>query len=393
MPIYHQLGELPRKRHTAFRKKDGSLYYEQLIGNKGFVGISSLLYHFRRPTQVVRSRTLQSVRPEAEPDQTLRMRHFRLAGLPADGTATLNRKVVLFNSDVQLSLACPTENDTVWFRNGQFDEVIFVADGSGVLESVMGNLQFSKGDYVVVPRSITYRLLLDDVDKGASRLLITESVGQVRTPRRYRNEHGQLLEHSPYCERDIRRPDTLSVHEDVGEFRVVVKHQHNLTEVTLDHHPLDVVGWDGYYYPWAFNIDDFEPITGRLHQPPPVHQTFEGDNWVICSFVPRLYDYHPESIPAPYNHSNVMSDEVIFYAKDKFMSRKGIEYASLTLHPDGLTHGPHPGTAEASIGKQKTDELAVMLDTFRPLTVASSALAVEDADYGQSWLPQHEGAS
>ena len=222
--------------------------------------------------------------------------------------------------------------------------------------------------------------------QGPHRQLVIESRGHIQTPSRYRNEHGQLLEHSPYCERDFRRPSELVVHDEVGDFRVLTKANNTLTEVTLAHHPFDVVGWDGYYYPFAFNIEDFEPITGRLHQPPPVHQTFEALNFVICSFVPRMYDYHPESIPAPYNHANVMSDEVIFYAKDKFMSRKGIEYASLTLHPDGLTHGPHPGTTEASIGKSQTEELAVMIDTFNPLKVAKAALAVEDQDYSTSWL-------
>ncbi len=213
-----------------------------------------------------------------------------------------------------------------------------------------------------------------------------ESSGFVRTPKRYRNEHGQLLEHAPYSERDIRRPEQLVTHEEKAEHHVLVKKDFRLTEFVLDHHPFDVVGWDGFYYPWALNIHDFEPRVGRFHLPPPVHQTFEGDGFVVCSFCPRPYDFDPQAVPAPYNHSNVMSDEVLYYANSEFMSRKGIEFGSVTLHPDGIPHGPHPGRAEDSIGKTHTDELAVMLDTFRPLMVGKPALDVEDKDYYQSWL-------
>jgi homogentisate 1,2-dioxygenase len=261
--------------------------------------------------------------------------------------------------------------------------LVYVSEGSGVLESLMGELPYRQGDYVVIPHGILHRF---GPTEGPSCFLVFESRGQIAPPKRYRNEYGQLLEHSPYCERDIRIPQQLPVHDEEGEFRVVVKRENVLTEVTLDHHPFDVVGWDGYYYPWALSIHDFEPITGSLHQPPPVHQTFESDGFVVCSFVPRLFDYHPDAIPAPYNHSNVMSEEVIFYANDEFMSRKGIRYGSLTLHPMGLPHGPHPGRAEASIGKPRTDELAVMMDSFRPLHVSRAALELEDSDYARSWL-------
>ncbi|MBW2736674.1 MAG: homogentisate 1,2-dioxygenase [Deltaproteobacteria bacterium] len=383
MPIYHRQGELPHKRHIVF-KKDGALLYEQLMGNKGFSGLSSLFYHLRRPTTLKSTKLLQRVAWEADPDETLRMRHFRLGHLEAGGSATLHRHPVLFNGDVAISLAMPTVTDDFFYRNGQGDELLYVAEGQGTLQSICGELPYGSGDYLVIPRGITYRLA-QDAGKP-HRLLVIESASAIRTPQRYRNEFGQLLEHSPFCERDIRRPEALPMHDEEGEFRVVVKAHNHLTEVVLDHHPFDVVGWDGYYYPWAFNIENFEPITGRVHQPPPVHQTFEGDNFVVCSFVPRLYDYHPQAIPAPYNHANVMTDEVLFYAKDRFMSRRGIELSSLTLHPDGLTHGPHPGTAEASIGKKETDELAVMIDTFRPLKVSQHALQVEDLEYGASWL-------
>ncbi len=384
MPMYQKLGKIPPKRHTVFEKEGGGLYFEELMGNKGFSGPSSLFYHLHRPTQLTETKLLSRASYEADPDETLRMRHFRLGRLEGGGRSTLDRHPVLFNADVLISMAMPDQSDEAFYRNGQADEVLYVADGAGAVESICGTLRYRSGDYLVIPRGITYRLRLDE--GMAHRILVVETPSYVRTPKRYRNEHGQLLEHSPFCERDLRTPEELPVHDEQGEFKVIVKVRDMLTEVTMNHHPCDVVGWDGYYYPWAFNIEDFEPVTGRVHQPPPVHQTFEADGFVLCSFVPRLYDYHPKAIPAPYNHTNVMTDEVLFYAKDTFMSRKGIEYASLTLHPDGLTHGPHPGTYEASIGKDATDELAVMIDTFRPLQVCKRALAVEDADYPRSWL-------
>ncbi|QEG01577.1 Homogentisate 1,2-dioxygenase [Stieleria maiorica] len=383
MPFYHQLGEVPRKRHTVWRQTSGDLYHEHVMGSFGFSGPESLLYHLRPPTTVCRSKTLAKIDWKSDPDETLRMRHFQLAELPTVDSATLQRTVLLFNHHLSLSMVRPTVDDDFFYRNGQGDEVIYVSEGSGVLQSLMGELAFRQGDYIVIPRGILYRLQLTD---GPWRLLIIESAGQIAAPKRYRNEYGQLLEHSPYCERDIRPPQALPIHDETGEFRAVVKQNNLLTEMVLDHHPLDVVGWDGFYYPWALSIHDFEPITGSLHQPPPVHQTFAADGFVVCSFVPRLFDYHPDAVPAPYNHSNVMSDEVIYYANDQFMSRRGIDYGSLTLHPSGLPHGPHPGRAEASIGVQRTDELAVMLDTFHPLRVAREALASEDPDYARSWL-------
>jgi homogentisate 1,2-dioxygenase len=384
MPFYHRLGEIPPKRHTAYRKDGGGLYYEHLMGNKGFTGPATLLYHLRRPTSIKSVELLKKLEWKADPDARLRPRHLRLGRLPAGGSATLDRTPILFNSDVALSFAQPDRDDDFYYRNAMGDELLYVSDGLGVLESQMGELDFRRGDYLVIPRGILYRLRF--AGDGPRRLFVVESAGAVETPRRYRNEFGQLMEHSPFCERDIRPPERLPVHDETGEFRLVVKQHSALNEIVLAHHPFDVVGWDGYFFPWAFNIEDFEPIVGRLHQPPPVHQTFQADGFVVCSFVPRLYDFHPEAVPAPYNHSNVMSDEVIYYAKDRFMSRKGIEYASLTLHPDGIAHGPHPGMAEKSIGQERTEELAVMVDTFRPLQVAAESLAVEDEGYTTSWL-------
>ena len=383
MPIYHRLGDIPRKRHSIFRRPDGGLFAEQLVGNKGFVGPASLLYHRHPPTQVRATRSLRSARLEPDDDTTVRHRHFRLHRLPAGGSAVLDRAPLVFNADVASYFAQPDREDDFYYRNAQGDELVYVADGRGVLETQFGQLPFGPGDYLVIPRGILhrYRYAAQPV-----RMLILECAGYLRTPRRYRNEHGQLLEEAPYSERDLRRPQDLVSHDESGEFRVVVKQHDAFTEMVLAHHPCDVVGWDGYYYPWALSIHDFEPRVGRFHLPPPVHQTFDCDGFVVCSFCPRPYDFDPTAVPAPYNHSNVMSDEVIYYASSEFMSRKGIEYGSLTLHPDGIPHGPHPGRAEASLGQPRTDELAVMFDTFRPLRTARPLLSVEDPDYYRSWL-------
>jgi homogentisate 1,2-dioxygenase len=383
MPIYHRLGSIPHKRHTAFRKEDGSLYPEQLVGNLGFMGPSSLLYHLRIPTSVTSTEVDKDLALQAEEPGALRLRHWRTARLEAGGSPVRDRVPVLFNDDVALWIALPTQQEDAFYRNGQADELIYVSEGQGVLESTFGELPYRKGDYLVIPRGILHRYRMQ---AGATRLLVIESTGYVRTPERYRNEHGQLLEMSPFCERDMRRPEALPVHDETGEFSLLVKMGHCLHRVALDHHPFDVVGWDGYYYPWALNIEDFEPIVGRVHQPPPVHQSFESEGFVVCNFVPRLFDWHPEAVPAPYNHSNVMADEVLYYASDEFMSRKGIEYGSITLHPDGLSHGPHPGKAEGSIGARETNELAVMLDTYKPLKPAVQAAAIEDREYYLSWV-------
>lgn len=389
MPIYHLMGSVPRKRHIVFRRPDGGLYAEELMGHEGFVGTSSLLYHIHPPTTVLRAGRIRDERLEADQDTSLRHRHFRTAASRPGGSATMDRMPVLFNQDIAMSYVAPDQADDHFWRNSQADEVVYVAEGQGVLESVFGELPVRSGDYVVVHRNITHRWQFDH-SAGPVKLLVMESRGHVRWPRRYRNEFGQLLEGAPFSERDIRRPSALEPRDEKGEFPIYVKQYDAINELVLDHHPFDVVGWDGYFYPWAFSIHDFEPIVGRIHQPPPVHQTFQGDGFVICSFCPRPYDFDPEAIPAPYNHSNVDSDEVLFYASAEFMSRKGIEYGSITHHPDGLPHGPHPGRAEASIGATHTNELAVMMDSFRPLKVARQALSIEDPGYHRSWVEQQQ---
>ncbi|HET6681826.1 MAG TPA: cupin domain-containing protein [Gemmatimonadaceae bacterium] len=385
MPIYHTLGTVPRKRHTVFRRPDGGLYAEELMGHEGFVGTSSLLYHTYPPTTVTSARKVRSIVWEADEDTSLRHRHFLTARAPAGGSPTLDRVPLLFNTDVAMLYVAPDETDAHFYRNSQADECVYVIEGQGVLESVFGELPYGPGDYVVIHRNILHRWRLDPA-YGPTKMLVIESRGHIRWPKRYRNEYGQLLEGAPYSERDIRRPSVLAPHDERGDFPLLVKQYDGINELMLDHHPFDVVGWDGYFYPWAFNIHDFEPIVGRIHQPPPVHQTFQGDGFVICSFCPRPYDFDPQAIPAPYNHSNVDSDEVLFYASSEFMSRKGIEYGSITHHPDGLPHGPHPGRAEASIGATHTNELAVMMDSFRPLKVAKAALPIEDESYHRSWV-------
>jgi homogentisate 1,2-dioxygenase len=385
MPSYHRLGEVPRKRHSVFRKTDGNLYYEELMGNEGFVGPATLLYHVQRPTAVRSVRPVRDLKWETEPAATFGHRHFRLHKLPGAQSGILERTPVLFNSDVALCYVAAAKEDDFFYRNAQGDELLFISEGSGVLESLMGELDYRAGDYLVIPRGILHRYRFSS---RPQRWVVFESTGYIRTPKRYRNEHGQLMENSPYCERDIRRPDRLPVHDEKGEFRLLVKKSNGLVELIVDHHPFDVVGWDGFYYPWALSIHDFEPRVGRFHLPPPTHQTFEGDGFVVCSFCPRLFDFDPNAIPVPYQHSNVMSDEVIYYANAEFMSRKGIEFGSLTLHPDGLPHGPHPGRIEQSLGAKRTDELAVMMDTFRPLHVGNQVLGVEDKDYSRSWLEE-----
>ena len=386
MTYYYKLGDMPHKRHTQFRQADGSLYHEEVMGIHGFAGIQSILYHLRPPTAV---RRFGLVAEEPIPYETagpLRPRHLRSAPVPAGGDAISGRVPLMGNSDVVLHIARPTEPMTYWYKFAHGDDVMFIHEGTGVLESQFGLLRYRPGDYLVVPTGVIWRLLPDaGVDQ---RMLVVESFGHVTPPKRYINDYGQFLENSPYCERDIRPPNELVTHDEAGEFEVRIKARGQTTSFVYDHHPLDVVGWDGHLWPFAFNIEDFEPITGRVHQPPPVHQTFDGPGFVLCSFVPRLFDYHPLSIPAPYNHSNVDSDEVLYYVEGDFMSRKGIERASLTVHPNGIPHGPHPGTYEGSIGKTRTEELAVMVDTFRPLRLTRHALEMEDEGYVYSWLPK-----
>ena len=385
MPFYHQLGKIPPKRHTQFRKEDGTLHYEQLFGTIGFVGMSSLLYHLHRPTMVKRVGQSIDVRPQAAVENNLLSRKLEGFQVKPNEDYLKSRVPVLFNSDVTILLSAPSKSmaEDAFYKNSDGDEVVFVHEGAGTLHTMLGQIPFSAGDYLVIPRGIIHRFAFDS---SANRLFITESAHPVYSPKRYRNHFGQLLEHSPYCERDLRPPSKLETHDALGSFTIRIKKQGQLHDYVYASHPFDVVGWDGYHFPYALSIHDFEPITGRVHQPPPVHQTFETDAFVICSFVPRMYDYHPQSIPAPYNHSNIDSDEVLYYVEGDFMSRTGIDRGYISLHPAGIPHGPHPGTYEGSIGKTKTEELAVMVDTFRPLQVTAQALAIEHSDYHSSWL-------
>lgn len=382
MPFYHRLGEVPQKRHTQFRKEGGGLYREEVMGLEGFSGIQSILYHHYLPPRVAELEKLGGARPEYADFGPLRHRAFETADLPTGGDPVSARRDLLGNNDVILGVARPSQSMDYYYRNGQAYEVWFAHEGSGTLKTQFGNLPFGPGDYLVIPFGTTWQMELAD----GARFFVIEAPTQIEPPKRYRNKYGQLTEFAPYTERDIRVPRELETHAESGRFEVRVKVRDTISRHVLDHHPFDVVGWDGYLYPWAFNIHDYEPITGALHQPPPVHQTFEGWNFVVCSFVPRLFDYHAQAIPAPYNHSNVNSDEVIYYCEGDFMSRKGINQYDITMHPSGIAHGPQPGTTEASIGKERTDEWAVMVDTFRPLNVTVPALELEKDGYMESWL-------
>jgi len=384
MPFYHKLGKIPPKRHTQFRKPDGELYYEQLFGTVGFDGMYCNIYHTHRPTQVKEIRKQYSVAPKiSNPNniQSYKLKGFEV--LPEKDYLE-SRKIVMTNSDCHITLAAPqNKTQDYFYKNTDADELLFIHKGSGKLRTFLGNIDFKYGDYLLIPRGVIYKI---DFDTEDNRLFIVESRRPIYTPKRYRNWFGQLLEHSPYCERDIRKPYELETNDEKGEFIIKVKKKDEIFEMVYATHPFDVVGYDGYNFPYAFSIHDFEPITGRIHQPPPVHQTFETDAFVVCSFVPRMYDYHPLSIPAPYNHSNIDSDEVLYYVDGDFMSRTGVSPGNISLHPAGIPHGPHPGTYEASIGKKETKELAVMVDTFKPLMLTDEAMKIADETYYQSWL-------
>ncbi|MFM1775567.1 MAG: hypothetical protein RJA53_1177 [Bacteroidota bacterium] len=383
MPIYHTLGQIPAKRHIVFRKPDGALYAEELVSTEGFSSMYSLVYHTHPPTIVKELGTPYSVEPKIAREKHLR--HTSLLGfnIKPQKDYLESRKIVLVNSDLQISLAAPTESMTTYFyKNSQADEVLFIHKGSGTLKTGFGKIYFKYGDYIVVPRGTIYQIEFNDAD---NRLFIIESFSPIHFPKRYQNKYGQLMEHAPFCERDIVRPTDLETFDEAGDFKVLIKKQGLIYPYTYGTHPFDFIGWDGYHYPWAFSIHNFEPITGRVHQPPPVHQTFEAHNFVICSFVPRKYDYHPQAIPAPYNHSNIDSDEVLYYVDGDFMSRKSVVQGQITLHPGGIPHGPHPGTVEKSIGKEKTEELAVMIDPFKPLMLTEDAISIEDENYHKSW--------
>jgi homogentisate 1,2-dioxygenase len=389
--FYARRGELPPKRHTQFRQPDGSLYAEELFGVEGFTGRSSLLYHVTPPTRVQRIVAGGDIPALDEADDGLH--HHRLintGGVEPRGDIIGGRIPLFFNNDVVMGVVRPAQGqpEGVFYRNGEADELLFIHEGRGLFDSVFGPLRYKQGDYIVIPIGTTWRL---DPDDEPQRMLWLESPSEIEPPKRYRNDYGQLLEHSPFHARDIRLPDEVPPRTHTGAFQILVKMRNRLTAYHYSHHPFDVVGWDGYLYPYIFNISDFEPITGRVHQPPPVHQTFAGRNYVVCSFVPRKFDYHPLAIPAPYNHSNINSDEVIYYVAGNFMSRRGVGISSFTQHPAGIPHGPHPGTVEASIGKEATEELAVMVDTFHPLMLTKEGATLEDDAYPYSWLPPEDG--
>jgi homogentisate 1,2-dioxygenase len=383
MSRYHRLGNLPHKHHTQFRKPDGGLYTEQLFSTRGFSGPMSTLYHVNMPTEVSGWEDRGSVHPVYAPDEPLRHRHLKTARLKPCGDAVTGRVTLMGNQDVTWSQVVVADQMETYYKNADGDECLFIHDGSGTLESLFGTITFGPGDYLVIPRGTIYKL---NFDKLPVKMIAIVSFGSIEVPRRYRNDYGQLLEHAPYTERDLRAPEALPVHDERTPQSVLIRARNRLTLYHYPYHPLDVVGWDGFVFPFAFSIHDFQPITGKLHMPPPIHQTFQGNGFVVCSFCPRMLDYHPEAIAIPYNHSNVDSDEVMYYVNDKYGARKGIEEGSITLHPLGIPHGPQPGAVEASLGATKTEELAVMVDTFHPFKLTTSSFEIEDPDYWKSWM-------
>ena len=384
MPHYCVRGVIPHKRHTQFLKPNGELYSEQLVSTEGFSNVYSTIYHCYPPTVVTQIDETIDVSPKVAFAKNMQHRCYQGFKIAPEADFIKSRKAVLINNDVHIVLAAPQKSTKDYFyKNSDADEVIFVHEGTGTLKSIFGNLTFSYGDYIVIPRGTIYQI---EFDTEQNRLFIVESFSPVVYPKRYCNNFGQLLEHSPFCERDIRQPDNFTTHDEKGDFLVYIKKQGLLYPYHYMYHPFDAVGWDGNHYPYIFSIHDFEPLTGRIHQPPTAHQNFEAHNFVICSFVPRKYDYHPLAIPAPYNHSNVDSDEVLYYVDGDFMSRKSVERGMITLHPIGIPHGPHPGTIQKSIGKDETKELAVMVDTFKPLQITEDALAMELPEYFKSWI-------
>ena len=382
MPSYVRAGSLPHKRHIQFRRPDGGLYAEELFSTKGFESVYSLLYHLRPPTATLEVREWSRPAIRLLPNEPLRNRHFKTAAVKAHGDAIDSRVPMLGNSDILISIAEADKPMEYWYRNTGGDELLFIHHGSGVIETPFGELAYREHDYIVIPTGTTYRVLPSE----PTRMLVHESNGMVKIPRKYRNEYGQLEEHAPYYERDFRVPALQSAVDERGEYEIRVSNAGRNAIYIVQNHPCDVVGWDGYCYPYAFNLAEFAPITGKLHQPPPAHATFEAPGAAFCAFVPRLFDYHPLAIPVPYNHSSVDCDEVLYYVSGNFMSRRGVEEGSITLHAAGAPHGPQPGAVEASLGKTSTDEIAVMVDTFKPLQLAQTALDVEDEAYYRSWI-------
>jgi len=384
MPIYHKLGKFPQKRHTQFEKPEGGLYYEQLFGTEGFHGNSSLSYHVHRPTQVKEIKDSYTVEPKIAIGKNIKALLLKGFELKSEADFLDSRKAMLVNNDCTIGLAAPQQSlRSYFYKNADADEMLFIHKGKGKLRTMLGNIDFEYGDYLIIPRGIIYQI---DFETAENRIFYVESFAPFYTPKRYKNASGQHLEHSPFCERDFKLPYELETYDEKGDFLIKIKKEGMIHEVVYATHPFDVVGWDGYNFPYGFSIHNFEPITGRVHQPPPVHQTFETSTFVVCSFCPRVYDYHPKAIPAPYNHSNIDSDEVLYYVDGDFMSRNNIEQGHITLHPKGIPHGPAPGAMERSIGQTITEELAVMVDTFRPLQVTEIAMGLDDGKYYQSWL-------
>ncbi|MEO1434385.1 MAG: homogentisate 1,2-dioxygenase [Bacteroidota bacterium] len=386
MPIYHRMGRIPPKRHTTFKKPDGKLYYEQLFGTIGFDGMSSLMYHVHRPTMVKEIVRSYDVSPKIAVKRNMAARLMKGFEVQPVNDYLESRVPLMVNNDIHIGLAAPKESSTGYFyKNVDADEMLFIHKGSGRLKTMLGTIDFEYGDYLIIPRGMIYQL---EFDSENNRILYAESFHPIYTPKRYRNWFGQLLEHSPFCERDYKLPHSLETHDQWGDFLIKVKKQGQITDYIYASHPFDVVGWDGYNFPFGFSIKNFEPITGRVHQPPPVHQTFETSAFVICSFCPRLYDYHPKAIPAPYNHSNIDSDEMLYYVEGDFMSRNNIDEGYITLHPGGIPHGPAPGATERSIGQKGTEEYAVMIDTFKPLMLTEAAMKLDDGQYYKSWMEE-----
>ncbi|WP_298265282.1 homogentisate 1,2-dioxygenase [uncultured Lutibacter sp.] len=386
MPRYHSLGKIPPKRHTTFEKPEGGLYQEELFGTAGFVGMSSLIYHIHPPTVVSEIKKLKNVTPKIAIEKNMKALSFKGFSLQPETDFLESRKTLFVNHDLHIGLAAPKEfSSSYFYKNADADEMLFVHVGSGILKTMYGNIEFEYGDYLIIPRGTVYQIEFNTTE---NRLLYIESFSPIVTPKRYRNNFGQLLEHSPFCERDFKLPTNLETHDEKGSFKICIKKQGVLWEYIYKNHPFDAVGWDGFNYPYAFSIHDFEPITGRIHMPPPIHQTWEASGFVVCSFVPRMYDYHPKSIPAPYHHSNIDSEEILYYVDGDFMSRNNIEKGQLTLHPGGIPHGPHPGAIERSIGKESTEELAVMIDPFKPVMITEEAMNLQVEDYYKSWITE-----
>jgi homogentisate 1,2-dioxygenase len=386
MPLYRQVGKIPHKRHTVFRQPNGQLYHEELFGTEGFAGVSSLVYHLYPPTIVKSMGEPYSVRPEIAIEDNLQNRSYLGFDIAPEADYIQSRKVLFVNNDLHIGMAAPSKSvNDYFFKNADADEMLFIHKGSGVLKTMYGKLDFKYGDYLIIPRGTTYQIQFDTAE---NKILFVESFSPIETPARYRNQYGQFLEHSPFCERDFRMPYDMETHDEKGEFLIKIKKRGLIYPYVYETHPFDVVGYDGCSYPYAISIHDFEPITGRIHMPPPIHQQFQANNFVICSFVPRLYDYHPDAIPAPYHHSNIDSDELLYYVDGDFMSRNDIKQGQITLHTGGLPHGPHPGAIERSIGKKETNELAVMIDPFKPVQITKAALDIEIKDYYNSWQYQ-----